>query len=309
MSDQGQDTVVRVNFETIQQPLRDLAETMAQKMYREAPGLLSAPPYVGPTMFTMIRQAMYTCNLLFYINADERRENDCTWNPAYTFVTAPLIRSLIDSLYNVTLILENPSVNGAAFCKSGFKKEIRDLQEDETRYGGQPEWDASFVEKRQKLDLALRQYNLTVQDVQAQKPWQTMGGYISDKGPGGILSPHQTFLKTFTYGMWREYSAMAHGGFEGLLDSVSFYTRDAIPRELHPKMDDIHLRLMSMHMARAAIIMLCIVTELQAYFRFTDANINARIHRVWNALMPFFEAKELYDERYAQLMIDKGIRP
>jgi hypothetical protein len=62
-------------------------------------------------------------------------------------------------------------------------------------------------------------------------------------------------------------------------------------------------------MARAAIIMLCIVTELQAYFRFTDANINARIHRVWNALMPFFEAKELYDERYAQLMIDKGIRP
>jgi hypothetical protein len=32
-----------------------LAETMAQKMYREAPGLLAAPPYVGPTMFTMIR--------------------------------------------------------------------------------------------------------------------------------------------------------------------------------------------------------------------------------------------------------------
>lgn len=309
MADQDQSTVVRVDFETIQKPLRDLAETIAQKMYREAPALLAAPPYVGPTMFTMIRQAMYTCNLLFYVNADERRENDCYWNPAYTFVTAPLIRSLIDCLYNVTLILEDPSINGSAFCKSGFKKELKDLDEDETRYGGQPEWDSYIREKRQKIDLALRQYNLTVEGVQSQGPWKTMGTYVSDKGPGGTLSPHQTFLKTFTYGMWREYSAMAHGGFEGLLDTVSVFTRDAVPRELHAKMDDVHLRLMSMHMARAAIIMLCIVTEVQAHFRFTDANINVRIHRVWDAVMPIFEAKELYDERYSQLMTDKGIRP
>ena len=247
MTELDQSAMVRVNFETIQQPLRDLAETIAQKMYREAPALLAAPPYVGPTMFTMIRQAIYTCNLLFYINADERRETDCYWNPAYTFVTAPLIRSLIDCLYNVTLILQDPSVNGAAFCKSGFRKELKDLQDDEARYSGQAEWDAYVAEKRQKIDLALRQYNLTASEVQAQKPWQTMGGYLSDKGPAGTLSPHQMFLKTFTYGMWREYSAMAHGGFEGLLDTVSVFTRDAIPRELHAKMDDIHLRLMSMH--------------------------------------------------------------
>jgi len=54
MTDQDR-TLVRISFETIQQSLRDLAETMVQKMYREAPALLAAPPYVGPTMFTMIR--------------------------------------------------------------------------------------------------------------------------------------------------------------------------------------------------------------------------------------------------------------
>ena len=54
MTDQDR-TLERINFETIQQPLRDLAETMVQKMHRVAPGLLAAPPYVGPTMFTMIR--------------------------------------------------------------------------------------------------------------------------------------------------------------------------------------------------------------------------------------------------------------
>jgi len=218
---------------------------------------------------------MYTCDLLFYLHADERRESDCYWNPAYTFVAAPLTRTVIDCLYNVTRILQNPSVNCAAFCISGFKKKLRDLREDEKRYGGRPDWNESINEKRQKLDLALRQYGLTMPQVEAQEPWQTMGKYISDKGPRGTLSPHQIFLKTFIYGMWHEYSAMAHGGFEGLLDAVSSYTRDVIPHESWPRMDDIHLRLMTMHMARAAAIMLCIIIEVQAYFLFTDGNINA----------------------------------
>ena len=252
---------------------------------------------------------MYTCNLLFYLHADERRETDCNWNSAYTFIVAPLVRSLIDCLYNITLILQSPGINGAAFCRSGFKKELIALREDETRYGGRPDWDASNAERRSKIDLSLRQYGFTIAEVEAQESWPTLGRYLGTRSQGGLFTAHQTFLKTFTYGMWSKYSAMAHGGFEGLLEAVSFYTRDAIPNELWPKMEDIHLRLMTMHMARAATIMLCIVTELQAYFGFTDANINARLHRVWSALMPIFEAKELYDERYAQLMADKGIKP
>jgi len=66
---------------------------------------------------------------------------------------------------------------------------------------------------------------------------------------------------------------------------------------------------MSMHIARAAAILLCMVTELQAYFHFEGARIGERIHEMWNALMPLFEIKELYDERYAQLMKDKHISP
>jgi len=38
-----------------------------------------------------------------------------------------------------------------------------------------------------------------------------------DKGSGGTLTSHQKFLETFTLGNWREYSAKAHGAFEGLM--------------------------------------------------------------------------------------------
>ena len=55
--------------------------------------------------------------------------------------------------------------------------------------------------------------------------------------------------------------------------------------------------------------MLCIVTELQAYFHFEGANINERSHKMWNALMPTFVVKELHSERYEQLMKDKRIDP
>lgn len=290
----------RIDAASFQQPLKDLAETLAQKVLREGHRHWNAPAFVTTDIFVLMRQSMYTNNLLAFINADERRESDCYWNPAYTFVAAPLVRSIIDCLYNITLILQDPRFYGPAFRKSGFKKELGALDEDEKRYGGQA---------NSMLNLAIRQSGLEMASVLTEKPWKTMGKYISEPGPGGTLTSHQVFLKTFTYGMWREYSAMAHGGFEGLLDAAVYYTSDTLRHEIRPKLDEKFPLMMSLHMFRGSLIVLCIVTELQAYFRFDGSNINARIHKVWNALMPVFEVKELYHERYAKLMNDRGIKP
>lgn len=142
----------------------------------------------------------------------------------------------------------------------------------------------------------------------AQKvAWPTLGTYIRRKGPGGTTTPHQDFLATFTYGHWREYSAMAHGAFEGLMKTGMYYIEDSLPHEERPKLEEEHVKVLSLHLPRAALVLLCVVTELQAYFRFEGADINKRIHAIWNALMPAFEAKELYDLRYSQLMQDKHI--
>jgi len=76
-------------------------------------------------------------------------------------------------------------------------------------------------------------------------------------------------------------------------------------------LDVLYPRVMSMHIMRAAAVLLCIVTELQAHFLFDDdgAQIHPRIHAIWNALLPVFEVKELYSERYEQLMKDRRINP
>jgi hypothetical protein len=196
-----------IDASTFQQPLGRLAEVLAQKVKREAPKLLAAPDYVTIDMNVLIRQAMSTYDLLFYINADERRENDCYWKPIYTIVTAPLVRSMIDCLYNITAILQDPNAKGPAFRKSGFKKALRDLEDDEERYGGDLKWDGWLKQCHKKIDYAIRAVDLDIADVHEQSPWPTLGKYISDKNEGGTLTAHQEFLKTFTYGMWREYSA------------------------------------------------------------------------------------------------------
>jgi hypothetical protein len=294
---------------TFQKPLAQLAEVLAQKLRREAPKLLAAPNFVAVDLHVLIRQTMYTYDLLFYLNADERRETDPYWRNAYTIVTLPLIRNMIDCLYNITAILQNPSVNGPWFRKSGFRKALAALDEDESRYGGQQKWDDWIKKTRDGINFQMRVNGLAMSEVLAQPSWPTMGKYISDKQPGGTITPHQDFLKTFTYGHWREYSAMAHGAFEGLMPVAMYYITDSFPHEERPKVDEVHPRILALHIGRSAVILLCIITELQAYFHFDGANINERIHKVWNALMPVFEVRELYDERYARLMKDKGINP
>jgi hypothetical protein len=123
------------------------------------------------------------------------------------------------------------------------------------------------------------------------------------------LTAHQQFLKKLTYGFWQEYSGMAHAAFEGLLPTGLFYTSKDIPHEYRPMIDETLETTISIHIPRLSAILLCMLTEVQAYFRFDGARIGQRLHEVWNALLIAPEVKELYDERYAQLMKDKGIKP
>jgi len=297
---------------TFQEPLVRLAEVLAQKVKREGPSKLPAPGFVAIDLHVLIRQAMHTYNLLFYLNADERRETDFNWRNVYTMVSLPLIRNMIDCLYNITAILEAPAANGAWFRKSGFHRTLAAFDEDEKRYGGQPKWDSWIERNRKDIDFKIRECGLTMSDVKAQTiSWPTLGKYINDRQRGGGFTTHQTFLRTFVYLNWRQYSAMAHGAFEGLIPVAMYYIADSMPLEDRAKLDEIYPLVLAMHFPRIAAVLLCIVTGMQAYFHFDDdgARINERIHKMWDALMPVLEVKELYDERYAQLMKDKRINP
>ncbi|MDE3167344.1 MAG: hypothetical protein KGN36_16195 [Acidobacteriota bacterium] len=297
----------RLDAKTFQEPLGKLAEVMAQKVLRECVQRLR-PAFIAEDLFIMIRQAMATYEVLFYLNADERREGDCNWRRRYGVVTAPLVRTMIDCLYNVTAILENPSERGVAYRKSGLKKRLAAIEEDMQTYRGMPAWHSYLDRHMWALRGLIDKSGLTVDDVRQAKAWPTLGNYLRAKPEE--MSPNQRFLKTFTHAQWREYSAMSHAGCEGFigeLPAAVFFMEDVLPHEQRPGLETAYTIFLTRHIGRAALILLCIVTELQLFFRFDGARIDERIAAMWRALLPLFEGKELYDEHYAAALKEKGI--
>lgn len=143
-------------------------------------------------------------------------------------------------------------------------------------------------------------------DARASENWLTLGGYIRDV-KHNFASKHQTFLKTLTLGFWKEYSGISHATFNGLLPIALFLAPKDLPHEQRPNVDFASDGMISLHITRVAAILLCMLTEVQVSCRFDGARINHRLHEVWNVLLVVPEIKELYDERYAQLMKDRGI--
>lgn len=254
----------------------------------------------------LVRQAHATYSLFFYLNADERRHKDPDWRMAYTTAALPLIRCMIDCLYNVTTILNNPGSKGYQFRLSGFRKVLEALDADEKNYGGDPDWDAHISEVRGKVDFELRSHGMTEEEARATKLWPTLSTYRPEKN----IPPtsHQEFLRALTFGFWDQYSRMAHATFQGLLETAAFYMPRKIPLEHRTVFDKVIVeRMIARHITRIAALLLCTLTEVQAHFRFDGANINMRLHQIWDALTLLPEIKELYDKRYAKLMQDQGI--
>jgi len=301
----------RINAKTFQEPLWKLAEAMAQLVRREGMNYLPGPAFIAEDIHMMIRQAIATYNLLFYLNADERREHDCYWNNNYGVVTAPLVRSMIDCLYNITLILEDPAENGVSYHKSGLKKRLLDIEEDQQTYARKPEWESYNAQQMKAIEGLIRGSGFTEAEIRDAKIWKPLGTYILQGKPEDA-TPHQRFLKRFMHMQWRQYSALAHANFDGYIGEIpagAYFILDKFRHEERPKIEDMYPVFLTRHMGRAALAMLCIVTELQLFFRFSGHEINGRIQKIWEALLGMFEIKEIYHERYHPLMVARGISP
>ena len=292
-----------------QHKLGEVATTLALKISREAYKLGFRPSFSVPDLYFLVRQAQQTYSAFYFMNADERREKDVDWRVAYSVVMLPLVRTMIDCLYNVTTILLNPGVNGHLFRASGYRLMLESLDRDASRYGGDPKWDDWISRQRRTIDFDMRSNGFKESEVRASKAlWPTLSRYLR-VDPKSTSTPHQDFLRSLTLGFWQEYSGISHATFQGLLPIGIFLAPNDLLHEDRPKVDDSFETILSIHMPRISAILLCILTETQAHFRFDGANINKRLHEIWNELTIAPEIKELYDERYEKLMKDKGINP
>jgi hypothetical protein len=304
MDQDDKPALTRIDLGTFQDQLFKLAENIAQKLLREAPQRLQNPPYAAEDLFVLLRQAIVTLKLIWYLHVDERRKDDVDWRKEYTFAVTPVVRTMIDDLYNVTRILEDPQKQAVIFRRYGFQQAYKALKRDEQRYADRKEWKGHLAKKRDQIDAMVKKSEI---DITLHADWTTLGSYSKRPGPGGVRTSHQLFIETFTYGAWAEYSAISHGGFEGLLQVAPFFVQDVGSVQMRSVIDSRYLQVMTLHVMRAATVLLCLLTEIQVYFRFYDPQIDPMLAYIWESMSGSYETKELFDERYRKLMEDVGI--
>jgi hypothetical protein len=294
-----------IDARTFQTQLATLANTLAFKVEREASKTMK-PAFAAVDMFVMLRQSLAIYELFCFVNADETRKSG-SWRVGYSVAILPLIRCMIDCLYNITVILAYPA-EGYHFREIGYKWALQGLADDAARYGGDPKWDDYISRLRGGIQYGMGLDGITPEEVNAATMWPTLSRYLKPDGKNEPLTQHQEFLKKLTFGFWQEYSGMAHATFNGLMPIAMFYTPDKIQHEDRDRFYNVNVeQMIATHIVRAAGVLLCTLTEVQAHFRFDGARINERLHEVWDALLTVPEIKELYDGRYAELMKQKNI--
>jgi hypothetical protein len=105
---------VMVNAKDFQEDLAWLAEAMVNQVYTEGVQRGGWSQFVSQDICVMLKYSLSIYRLLFYLNADVRRAEP-EWRTDYGVTAMSLVRSLIDCLYNVTALLQNPAEAGPAY--------------------------------------------------------------------------------------------------------------------------------------------------------------------------------------------------
>jgi hypothetical protein len=256
-------TVIVLNAQEFQQQLDQLANTIAYKVQREGSQHGLVPTFLAADVYFMLRQAQQTYNLFRFINADESRHKDVDWRVAYSAVILPLVRTMIDCFYNIATILGNPGPMGNLYRASGYRRTLEALDTDEKRYGSDPQWAAYVKKQRESLDRDMRTNGFAEAEVRRAPLWPTFSQYLAD-ARAGALTEYQQFLQEFALGFWREYSAISHATFQGLLGIGLFLAPKDLPHEDWPRLDSASEKMIFVHVARVAAVLLCSITEIQA---------------------------------------------
>lgn len=246
----------------------------------------------------ILRQLNQTYNLIRFINADETRFGVVGYLQPYSFVSLPLVRTMIDGFYNCTALLYNPS-NSHTFRISGYFRIREAIRTDEARYSNDPAWRQYLDVVRGNLQKGMRADGFTDADLDNKaNEWPLLGKYLGTKPD----TPHKQMLRKLTLGFWKEYSSISHASYDGLVNIFPMIAMDRLPHEKRPIVDEAVDRFITMHFGRAAGVLLCLLTQIQHYFRFDGADIDKRLGEIWGALIPMLEVRELYEFKFRSLL-------
>jgi hypothetical protein len=288
-----------LHMSRIQEKLDTLAQASVNKIEREWPSRYRQLSFAQGFFALTLKLARHTYRTVSYLCADQRLlEHDWRWE--YTLCLPALNRTLLDSLFNIVFMLEDLEPRSAWYHQSGWRETRLEYERYQKQYGNDPAWIPWLEDERTFLDIGAQNFEISLAEMAgpAQKAtWPNPGRMQNHGVDPNKRPPDREFLAYLNDWFYREMSAEAHLSFSGLMKLGALLLRHDLPEEQSDQIvNEFYPKHRSIQVSRTAILLLCLISEIERHFGF---GLTVRIVEIWDVLSESApEAAEIFEKRY-----------
>jgi len=214
-------------------------------------------------------------------------------DPKYPTQAHILSRSILDSLFNICLLVEDPNNYSRQFELAGYRSSRKEYERRKIEYENDPRFKELIDLFQEYIEKGAECYNLSNEEKENPekyiKRWPIPSRMLREKL---ITSTEKReFLQKIYKDHYGEISEVSHQTFTGM--AMGVYT--TIPKEhWYPE------KIGSDALYRCILFLLMILSEIDVEMKYKQ---NQELKYIWTILSSFYlEAKEYYNIRYDNLL-------
>lgn len=269
-----------LDFKLVNQPLEEVTNKMILLLKNERR---------KPTNFYFLLWGLLTASSQTYHAIRKLVAKD----PKYPTQAYVLGRPLIDTLFTVVALIEEPMCHSRKYELAGYKVEWEKYDRQLERYGDEPQWKSYLEEKKKYLNESAKLYVLSKDEKQNPAKHIAFWPIPSQMLKSNMISTEESrvFLKEVYDWRYRQISEWGHHAWGGMALGV-FQT---VPEhQWHPG------KLESDAVYTGILFLLMILSEIEASCGY---RAKQQLRYVWTILSNHFdEAAHYYDLRYQALL-------
>ena len=223
---------------------------------------------------------------------DDRRR------PNYVMVVPAINRQLLDLLFSLVYMLDDPSPRSLQYQRAGWRELEQEYRMFKTQFSKDAEWRQHFKNVKGVLDNMILLYGITENEQKDPTLIPFWKHPFELKDEKTKSRDYLRYLEKWLYG---DTSAQAHLSFGGLVMVGPFLVADIVGGQDEEGVKNrTILQYHYKHFSRTAIVTLAVATEIDSHFKLGNATAAAYL---WNIFSDYSaEAKEMVQHRYGKML-------
>jgi hypothetical protein len=282
-----------INFASLVEPLTEIPVAIANRIDNEHRAALDA---IDPGLPMLVKWTVQVAGRTFEGARHLAREDEANPNVRFRTVVCipPLARSIIDNLFSVTFLFDDPVANSRWYLASTWRDGGSEFQLLQANHGSDPEWTQWLADYGAWLDSIGKDARISdaeKKDPELIRQWPLPGQMTHGQKTGGLDMTQdpdrQAFLRHLRLNYYGSLSGDAH------LSGLGFARRGSL---IHDGSDDEKLVRLSQNFLRLTTLYVALLSEVVGQLRMPHEAV--RLRQIWQKIGQWPEASDLFSKRY-----------